>query len=196
MQRLYEPLDSPPFVRREEGVLLLLELEEAPRVGGQGERQGYVTSRLLHDKDQVASVVSPGGGGEEDELEGDEPAELAAYWLTAEQAGKDVPHMAFLLQKEGGQAGEQEGKKEESVRVVGKPLLLVYDAAWSCARFRFAVWRQVQRFLSASSSTPSMSGAKSDTERAGSSEDEEEEAWRRLLLEGGLEVSVCHQCSM
>jgi len=207
VKSIYDGVDSSPFKQREEGELILVELEEAPVTGGGGgrgsalslhrgrgsEAPGFVASRVLHDKDTVGSVVSSGvaagaTGEVEDEEDEDEPAVIAAYWLSAAQAAS-TPNFTFLMQKKvdaRGRAGEAE--QEAGSRLVGKPLLLAYDASWSCARFRYAIWKQVQRFVShAAGSSPGMLSSDEEEERG--QEDHERESME-TLLKGDLKTQM------
>ena len=181
LQRVYHGVDNAPFKRREEGELVLIELEQAPSTGGVDTR-GYVTSRILNDKDTVASVVNSGGNmeGDDDDV-GLEPVALAAYWLSADQASV-TPNFTFLMQKI--ILEEEDGASEECSRIVGKPLLLPYDASWTCAQFRYAVWRQIQRFISVHDNE-SVDMLSSDGDE---DEEDEEKSQLEFLLRGGLEV--------
>lgn len=221
-------MDSAPFQQREDGELVLLELEEAPVTSSAGgtaagawgaaarEAPGFVASRLLHDKDTVASVVTSGAGTVPGEPEvgdeEDEPAVIAAYWLSADQASR-TPNLAFLMQKKQGrrlsgapgghgqleELEEGEGEDEDG-RIVGKPMLLAYDSSWSCARLRFSIWEQVLRFVSASASAAGgrddVDMLSSDDEEDGGEEgqgvmevEEERKEWMQRLLEGDLKVT-------
>lgn len=184
-----------------------MELEEAPVTGGgrgsalslhrgRGlEAAGFVPSRVLHDKDSVGSVVSTGiaagaTGEMEDEEDEDEPAVIAAYWLSNSQAAS-TPNFSFLMQKKIDTVG-QAGEKEEELcsRMVGKPLLLAYDASWSCARFRYAIWKQVQRFVSHVAGMSEDMLSSDDEDELKDTSEQERRDWMKELLEGDLKVST------